>query len=87
MDKKDITDKLDAAGIEYDKRLGAEKLAELLPSDAKDDQSKKGDTVTCTILRDYWDDEGTRHRKGRVVEVPAMAALEGVENGLLKRVR
>lgn len=47
----------------------------------------KEKTVKCVILRDYWDDEGNRHRKGREVEVPIEAAFDGVESGILARVK
>lgn len=84
MTKEQITEKLDAAGIEYDGRLGAEKLAELLPKDAP-----KGETITCNVLRDFWptDDENDRVRKGAVIEVSVEKALDGIEAGALQRVK
>lgn len=36
-------------------------------------------TVKVRILRDFWDKAGERHRKGKIVEMPMEAALEGVE--------
>lgn len=43
--------------------------------------------IPVRIMRDFWDEKGTRHRKGTVVEVPVDAALEGVESGALSRVK
>lgn len=43
--------------------------------------------IPVTILRDFWDAEGKRHHKGKVVEVPVEAALDGVESGALSRVK
>lgn len=100
LSKEKITAKLDELEIEYDKRLGAEKLAELLPDEAlaelteperepADKQQKAEPTVTCRVLRDYWptDDENDRVRKGAVVDVPVSVALDGVEAGSLQRMK
>lgn len=43
--------------------------------------------VKVRIERDFWDAEGTRHRKGTEVDVPVEAALDGVETGALSRVK
>lgn len=43
--------------------------------------------IKCAIMRDYWNDEGIRHRAGAEVDVPIEAALEGIESGALKRVK
>ncbi len=43
--------------------------------------------VLVRIERDYWDDEGTRHRAGTQVEVPVEAAMDGIETGALSRVK
>lgn len=49
--------------------------------------------VKVVINRDFWvksDKEGEpaiRHRKGREIEVPVAAALEGIETGALSRVK
>lgn len=53
----------------------------------KDTKMAKKDTVECIIQRDFWDEEGNRQPKGRVVEVSVEAALDGAENGTLKRVK
>lgn len=43
--------------------------------------------IKCVILRDTWDGDGKRHRAGSEVELPADAAMDGVENGTLSRVK
>lgn len=43
--------------------------------------------IAVEVLRDFWDDNGDRHRAGTVVEVSVEAALDGVESGALSRVR
>lgn len=43
--------------------------------------------IAVQVRRDFWDQTGTRHRKGSVVEVSVDAALDGVEVGALSRVR
>lgn len=43
--------------------------------------------IPVRINRDFWSDDGERHRKGTVVEVPVEAALDGVETGALSRVK
>lgn len=45
------------------------------------------DTVQCMIMRDYWDAKGERHRKGKIVELPAMEALDVIETGAMKRLK
>ena len=82
MTKDEITAKLDAAGIEYDGRLSAENLAELLPAEGKD-------LVTCEVLRDYWptDDPQDRVRRGTFVDVSKDEAMDGLEAGTLRRVK
>ena len=47
----------------------------------------KEKTIKCTILRDTWDEGGTRHPAGTIVELPAEAAMDGVENGTLSRAK
>lgn len=46
--------------------------------------------VTVRVKRDYWVGEpgaAERIRKGTIVEVPMEAALDGVEAGVLERVK
>lgn len=47
----------------------------------------KEKTIKCMILRDTWDADGVRHRAGKTVDLPAEAAMDGVEDGTLKRVK
>ena len=82
MTKEEIMDKLDAAGISYDRRLGAEKLAELLPA-----EKPASGKVLCTVVRDFWPEEGVRIRKGQIVELDPMEAIVGIEAGGLERVK
>lgn len=43
--------------------------------------------IPVHVMRDVWDENGTRLRKGTIVEVSVDAALDGVENGTLSRVK
>lgn len=43
--------------------------------------------IAVNVLRDVWDGEGNRHRKGTIVEVPVEDAMDGVESGFYSRVR
>ena len=43
--------------------------------------------VLASVLRDYWTDEGERIRAGREVEVPMEALVDGMEKGVLERVK
>lgn len=83
MTKDEIKAKLDDAGIEYDARLGIDKLAALLKANTQ----TAG--VMCIVQRDYWptDNEMDRVRKGTIVEVTADEAMDGMESGLLARVK
>ncbi|MGB7243556.1 MAG: hypothetical protein WBC93_15910 [Sulfitobacter sp.] len=44
-------------------------------------------TIKCKILRDMWDEDGVRHAAGKEVNLPAEAAMDGVESGALSRVK
>lgn len=84
LTKEQIAAKLDAAGIEYDGRLGADKLAELLP---KEDSKADEKTVEMRLRRDWWPAEGVRKRKGEIVTVTVEKAMDGMESGFLERVK
>lgn len=58
-----------------------------MTDDKKPETPAKEKLIPVRINRDFWDSEGTRHRKGTVVEVPVEAALDGVESGALSRVK
>lgn len=83
MTKDEIKEKLDNAGIEYDARLSIDKLAALLKSNTQTSG------VLCIVQRDYWptDSDEDRVRAGTVVEVSADEAMDGMESGLLQRVK
>lgn len=55
------------------------------------DEDKKTDAkeklIPVVIKRDVWDADGTRHRKGTIIELPVDAAMDGVESGALSRVK
>jgi hypothetical protein len=44
-------------------------------------------TFACRVLRDYWPEEDVRIRAGTVVHVDAVAAMDGIESGILSRVK
>lgn len=85
MDKDAIKAKLDAAGIEYDARRGADKLAAMLPNETV--AAPKSQTVACVVLRDYWHAENDRVRAGTILDLEPMDAIDGIESGLLSRVK
>lgn len=43
--------------------------------------------IKCTIKRDRWDEDGVRHRKGSIVELPVEAAMDAIEAGAVARVK
>ncbi|AEI70916.1 hypothetical protein [EBPR podovirus 2] len=43
--------------------------------------------VTARVLRDYWTEEGERIPAGREIKVPIEALVEGMEKGILERVK
>lgn len=44
-------------------------------------------TVTARVLRDYWVAESERVKAGSVVEVTKDALIEGIESGILERIK
>lgn len=44
-------------------------------------------TVPVRINRDFWDENGVRHRKGGIFDATVEAALDGIESGALSRVK
>lgn len=71
---------------EIDKALGNEPD----PLD-HDKNGKKGGAAPAlhpmVVNRDFWDENGERHRKNSVIEVTAEDAIAGAETGALSRVR
>ncbi|MGN6535205.1 MAG: hypothetical protein ACTHKQ_05670 [Mesorhizobium sp.] len=55
--------------------------------DKKPGAPAKEKLIPVRINRDFWDKDGARHRKGKIIDVPIEAALEGVETGALSRVK
>lgn len=47
----------------------------------------KQDTFPCEVLRDYWNADRERIRKGTIVDLPASEAMDGVEAGRVRRVK
>lgn len=43
--------------------------------------------VKMGILRDFWDADGKRHRKGAIIELPASEALKMAESGMAASVK
>jgi hypothetical protein len=56
-------------------------------TDEKKPETKGEKLIPVRINRDFWDKDGNRHRKGKIIDVPIEAALEGVETGALSRVK
>lgn len=43
--------------------------------------------IPMAVNRDFWGQDGDRHRKGTIVEVSADAAIDGAQSGALTRVK
>lgn len=43
--------------------------------------------VTCKILRDFWPKDDDRVRAGTIVEMSVDDAMDGMEKGLVERVK
>jgi hypothetical protein len=74
--------------LELQKRID-EALADGSPSgdESGSDASAPVPTISVTIKRDIWDDDGNRHRKGAEVEMPVEDAMDAVEAGTVTRVK
>lgn len=59
------------------------------PKKVTADDPKTEGMVRCTVLRDFWptEEDKDRVRAGSMIEVPAEEAMDGVESGMLSRVR
>lgn len=100
-EKDQIKAQLDEAGIEYDARWGADKLAALLPKAAEEMDAGPvvtRKTVTMKVLRNYWpgaediaagwpQTERRRVVKGTLVDLDADAAMDALEAGIAVRVK
>lgn len=58
---------------------------------AKKQKAAKADTIKARVLRDYWTkgdgSEDDRVRAGTIIEVTTDALIDGIENGILERVK
>ncbi len=79
-------------GLELDKRKSVAKLRKELaaagvdvPAEVPAPEAAAPAGVDVEILRDVWDADGVRQRRGSVVAVPTDTALEWLEKGLAKR--
>ncbi|MGO4619046.1 hypothetical protein AB4Z34_05390 [Ensifer sp. 2YAB10] len=61
-------------------------MADNKPQDNQTDKPKEN-LIEVEIKRDFWDEEGERHRAGTIIKVPVEVALEGIESGALARVK
>ena len=48
---------------------------------------KEAETVACEVMRDYWPAEDERVRAGTIVQLDPMAAIDGIESGIMRRVK
>lgn len=87
-DAAELQKRIETAGVQPTKPAKQKKPADPLDHD---DNGRKGGAapalIPVQVRRDFWDQNGDRHRKGTVVEVSVEAALDGVEVGALSRVR
>ena len=85
MTKDEMKKRLDDMGVDYDASATKGELAELIQANKGAAEGK----VICKVRRDFWPTEKQEDRvcKGEIVEVDAMAAIEGIEKGMLERVR
>lgn len=47
----------------------------------------KQKTVACEVLRDFWTEEGERVRKGTIVDMDPIAAIDLIEANRMRKVR
>lgn len=71
MTKDEIRARLDAAGVEYDARWGAERLKALLP--------RQSERATFTVIAPSFWLNGRRHPKGARLTLPADYSAPGVK--------
>lgn len=79
-DAAELQKRIEAAGVQPDK-------PKKQPKPAAPAEQPAPALIPVQVRRDFWDQNGDRHRKGTVVEVSVEAALDGVEVGALSRVR
>lgn len=85
---EDLKKQAEALGIKVDGRWSEDRLHDEIAKAAPVTvPATPQHFVSMRVLRDFWDVDGTRIRKGSVVDVPVETALDGVENGSLSRVK
>lgn len=50
-------------------------------------RTPKKETFACELLRDYWNEDGDRVRKGTIMDLSAEDAIDGIERGIWRRVK
>lgn len=94
--KADIIAKLKEMDVSFEDSAKVDELRSLFTDEefaaleaeiAERDAEEKSGLIKCVILRDTWDEDGKRHPAGSEVELPAEAAMDGVEAGTLSRVK
>ncbi|BEV44771.1 hypothetical protein [Afipia carboxidovorans] len=85
----DLKTQAEELGIKVDGRWSDERIqqeiAAVKPAAATSEPRAR--VQPFKINRDYWDEQGARHRKGEIVELTADDALDGLESGALSRVK
>lgn len=71
MKKQELEDAIKAAGLETPV--------------AGTDETAKGATAPVLLKADYWDADGTRHKKGTVIDLPPAEARKLMEGGKADR--
>lgn len=92
----DLKKQAEELGIKVDGRWSDDRIQEEIdkalgePAKAEKSSGKAEKLIPVRVMRDYWIGEpgnAQRIRKGTVTEVPIEAALDGVEAGVLERVK
>lgn len=86
-----VTDEATAEAVQaaIDATLAEDAAAEAEKPKAKGKKAKEDapKSYAYRINRDFWDEDGKRHRKGLIVEMTADEAQDGLESGALARVK
>lgn len=56
-------------------------------ADAAEPKAAAAEKVACEVLRDFWPEGGGRVRKGTVVDMDPMKAIDAIEAGAVRKVR
>lgn len=98
MTKEELRAKLDELGIEHDGRANMETLIALLPNEASEaspepeqaaeetpEPEEEEERFPFMVKRDFWNENGDRVRKGKIVEMRAVDALDGMASGAIEK--